>query len=299
MRRDVRRCSSSAPSTSSTCSALRRAQIGLAFLPVDVVMGTLSVRYSEPLITRFGAARCCRRHVADAAALALFAFAPVGGELRDRRAAGDGAARHRRRARLPGPDDGGDAGVEPHEPASRPDSSTRRRRSAARSASRCWPRCRRAHPARLRARRQPGGGADRRLPPRLLVAAALMASPPSSRGRCWDAADRRRRGARDRRIMVDHASTPRRGGCRNRPVVGVFHRRHGPELSRPGRRRTGSTHGHQPDCLGNPRADRRAARRRIRSAVVPRRRRDLREPRVPRDLGGPGAVHEPLAPAAP
>jgi MFS family permease len=30
-------------------------QIGLAFLPVTIVMGTLSVRYSEPLITRFGA----------------------------------------------------------------------------------------------------------------------------------------------------------------------------------------------------------------------------------------------------
>ena len=31
-------------------------QIGLAFLPVTIVMGTLSVRYSEPLIMRFGAA---------------------------------------------------------------------------------------------------------------------------------------------------------------------------------------------------------------------------------------------------
>jgi EmrB/QacA subfamily drug resistance transporter len=30
-------------------------QIGLAFLPVTIVMGTLSVRFSEPLITRFGA----------------------------------------------------------------------------------------------------------------------------------------------------------------------------------------------------------------------------------------------------
>jgi MFS family permease len=30
-------------------------EIGLAFLPVTIVMGTLSVRYSEPLITRFGA----------------------------------------------------------------------------------------------------------------------------------------------------------------------------------------------------------------------------------------------------
>jgi EmrB/QacA subfamily drug resistance transporter len=30
-------------------------QIGLAFVPVTLVMGTLSVRYTEPLITRFGA----------------------------------------------------------------------------------------------------------------------------------------------------------------------------------------------------------------------------------------------------
>ncbi len=32
-------------------------QIGLAFLPVTIVMGTLSIRYAEPLITRFGAKR--------------------------------------------------------------------------------------------------------------------------------------------------------------------------------------------------------------------------------------------------
>ena len=30
-------------------------EIGLAFLPVTVVMGTLSIRYSEPLVMRFGA----------------------------------------------------------------------------------------------------------------------------------------------------------------------------------------------------------------------------------------------------
>jgi EmrB/QacA subfamily drug resistance transporter len=32
-------------------------EIGLAFLPVTIVMGTLSVRFAEPLITRFGARR--------------------------------------------------------------------------------------------------------------------------------------------------------------------------------------------------------------------------------------------------
>ena len=32
-------------------------QIGLAFLPVTIIMGTLTGRYSEPLIMRFGARR--------------------------------------------------------------------------------------------------------------------------------------------------------------------------------------------------------------------------------------------------
>ena len=37
-------------------------QIGLAFLPVTVAMGTLSIRYSERIVTRFGAAhRTARR----------------------------------------------------------------------------------------------------------------------------------------------------------------------------------------------------------------------------------------------
>ena len=32
-------------------------EIGLAFLPATLLMGTLSVRYTERLITRFGARR--------------------------------------------------------------------------------------------------------------------------------------------------------------------------------------------------------------------------------------------------
>jgi EmrB/QacA subfamily drug resistance transporter len=55
-------------------------EIGLAFLPVTLVMGTMSVRYSEPLITRFGA----RRMVAPglgliALGLVWFTQAPVDG----------------------------------------------------------------------------------------------------------------------------------------------------------------------------------------------------------------------------
>ncbi len=55
-------------------------QIGFAFLPVSVLMGALSVRYSERLITRFGARSMCTAGLTLlAGALALFARAPVDG----------------------------------------------------------------------------------------------------------------------------------------------------------------------------------------------------------------------------
>src|SRR5207248_5644398 len=55
-------------------------QIGLAFLPATIVMGTLSVRYAERLITRFGARSTLLPGLgAIAAGLALFAHAPVDG----------------------------------------------------------------------------------------------------------------------------------------------------------------------------------------------------------------------------
>jgi EmrB/QacA subfamily drug resistance transporter len=53
---------------------------GLAFLSVTVVMGTLSVRYSERLVIRFGARRVLLPGLAlIAAGLALFARAPIDG----------------------------------------------------------------------------------------------------------------------------------------------------------------------------------------------------------------------------
>ncbi len=56
-------------------------EIGLAFLPVTIVMGTLSVRYSERLIMRFGArASILAGMTFIAAALALFTQAPVDGD---------------------------------------------------------------------------------------------------------------------------------------------------------------------------------------------------------------------------
>jgi EmrB/QacA subfamily drug resistance transporter len=55
-------------------------QIGLAFLPVAVVMGTLSVRYTDRLVMRYGARTPMIAGLAlIAAALALFAGAPSSG----------------------------------------------------------------------------------------------------------------------------------------------------------------------------------------------------------------------------
>jgi EmrB/QacA subfamily drug resistance transporter len=54
-------------------------EIGLAFLPVTVLMGTLSVRYSERLATRFGPQRVLVSGLAlVAAGMVAFALAPVG-----------------------------------------------------------------------------------------------------------------------------------------------------------------------------------------------------------------------------
>src|SRR6185437_14382018 len=60
-------------------------QIGLAFLPATLVMGTLSLRFSEPIITRFGARNALLPGLLlIAAGLLLFARAPVDGTyLRD------------------------------------------------------------------------------------------------------------------------------------------------------------------------------------------------------------------------
>jgi EmrB/QacA subfamily drug resistance transporter len=56
-------------------------EIGLAFLPATLIMGTLSVRYAEPLIMRFGARRALvTGMILVAISLALFTRAPVGGD---------------------------------------------------------------------------------------------------------------------------------------------------------------------------------------------------------------------------
>jgi EmrB/QacA subfamily drug resistance transporter len=56
-------------------------EIGVAFLPVTIAMGTLSVRYSEPLITRFGARRTMVPGIVLVlAGLVLFTQVPVDGD---------------------------------------------------------------------------------------------------------------------------------------------------------------------------------------------------------------------------
>src|SRR5215207_5440361 len=56
-------------------------QIGLAFLPVPIIMGTLTGRYSEPLIMRFGARRLLFPGLGlVVAGLVLFTRAPVDGD---------------------------------------------------------------------------------------------------------------------------------------------------------------------------------------------------------------------------
>ena len=55
-------------------------QIGLAFLPVAILMGTLSVRYTDRVVLRFGARPTMLSGLGlIAAALALFAITPAGG----------------------------------------------------------------------------------------------------------------------------------------------------------------------------------------------------------------------------
>ena len=106
-------------------------EIGLAFLPATLIMGTLSVRYAEPLIMRFGArGTLLPGLVLVIAGLVLFTRAPLTGhrhgagggiagavhpgrgrrQLHRARAAGDDPARLRHRGLLPGADEHCDVG---------------------------------------------------------------------------------------------------------------------------------------------------------------------------------------------
>ena len=144
-------------------------EVGLAFLPSCLVMGTLSLGYAEKLIMGIGA---------RGALIAGLAFAARGPAAVRARAGGWqllvdvlpvmlllGVGR---RSCLPGPDDARDVGRDAERlGAGLRASSTRRCRSAARSA---WPCSRRSRPSDRRAARRrvvARVGAQLRLPPRL------------------------------------------------------------------------------------------------------------------------------------
>ena len=74
-------------------------ETGLAFLPVTLMIGALSLRYSERLIMRFGPRATLLPGLAlIAAGLAALRARARGRQLRGRRAPRDAAARHRARA---------------------------------------------------------------------------------------------------------------------------------------------------------------------------------------------------------
>ena len=80
-------------------------EIGFAFLPVSVLMGGLSVRYTERLVSRFGVRPVMMPGlVLITAGLALFASCAGRRQLRGPRASRDGVARHRCGAVLPADD---------------------------------------------------------------------------------------------------------------------------------------------------------------------------------------------------
>ena len=128
-------------------------EVGLAFLPSTIVMGTMSLRVSGPLVMRFGPkATLLASLVSIGLGLLLFSRTPVDATYVTAGDARDDLHRHRRRARLPVADDARDVGRHARATRGWPRaSSTRACRSAAPSASPCWPRSRASAPTRLRA----------------------------------------------------------------------------------------------------------------------------------------------------
>ena len=123
-------------------------EVGLAFLPATIVMGTLSLGFSEKLIMRFGPRTTLIPGVIMIGiGLLLFARTPVDGNYLADLLAPMLLVGARRRHRLPRADDAGDVGRDAGAtPASPRAWSTPACRSAARSASRCWRRWRPSAP---------------------------------------------------------------------------------------------------------------------------------------------------------
>ena len=163
-------------------------EVGLAFLPACLVMGTLSLGYAERIIMGIGPrAALIAGLVFSGAGLLLFARSPGRRRLRGGPARGDAAPGRGRRHLLPGADDARDVGRHPQRlgPGLGPrqhDRAGGRRNRPGGARDRRLP----AHRRPSRGRRIDGRRAQRRLPPRL----------PDRGGRDWGRDRRRsRRGA--------------------------------------------------------------------------------------------------------
>ena len=152
-------------------------EVGLAFLPATIVMGAMSLRYSGPLIMRFGPRTpLIAALLSIAAGLLLFARTPVDATYCGRRRAGDGADRPRRGPRLPVADGAGDVGRH----AQRLRSGVRARQHERPGRRRDRP-CRARH-ARDRAHRRPARRRRERPPSRSTPASTW---PTSSEPGSW------------------------------------------------------------------------------------------------------------------
>ena len=191
-------------------------ETGLAFLPVSVGIGVLSLGFSARLMQRFGERATLLPGLAlIAAGLLLFSRVPVDATYVARRAAVDAPARHRRRAVVPGADDARDVGR--HRERLRP----RLRPGQHDDAGRRRARARRARHAREHAHRRPARGrrlhgirAHRRLPARLRDRSGARAD--GAGGGRDGAAGARRRGGRARRPRRPRRSRRRPSGGASR-----------------------------------------------------------------------------------
>ena len=145
-------------------------EIGFAFLPVTITMGTLSIRYSERLIMRFGA----RTTLLPGLALVVAGAGAVRASARrtaatSGRSPDDDPAGHRRRELLPRADDDRDVGrdAKRRRPGLRPRQHDGAGRRGAR-AGRARDAVDLTQQQAARARHIDARGVDERLPPRVL-----------------------------------------------------------------------------------------------------------------------------------
>ena len=198
-------------------------QTGLAFLPVAVLIGALSLFVTPRLNMRIGERATLLPGLAFVAAgLALVRRRAAGRRLRHRRAAGRRPARHRRGAVVPVAGDARDEGRRAGRGGARirPDQHVAAGRRRARP-RRAGDAVGDAHRHAARRRRRGGAGGPRRLPPRVLGRGGLRRR--GDRGRGIRPATGAASGARTRPRSRGRAagdSGARRGRLTGRPPTG-------------------------------------------------------------------------------